>query len=481
MPLLDSILSGFRRRRVAPTKSVGAPGTAIYGGYVVENEKSPDLSDSRRFLTFSEILANTPIVAAGTRYFVNLCAKASWGFNPSKEDRDGRYAELAEGILTDDPATSWSRIVRRAAMYRFYGFSVQEWVARRREDGVMTLRDVAPRPQLTIERWDVEDDGTVRGIVQVSPQTQEEIYLPRERVVYLVDDTLNDSPQGLGLFRHLISSSHRLSRYEQLEGFGYETDLRGIPVGRAPYAELRRAVKDGEITEVEAQNAVAAIERFVERHVKRPDLGLLIDSAVYESLDAEGTPSSAKQFDLSLLQGNSTSQPEIAKAIDRINKEMARVLGVESILLGDGDRGSQALARDKTQQFSLSVEATMGEIAEGFAKDLLERVWQLNGWPAETMPELQPEAVQYRDIEQMAVALRDLAAAGAPLLPNDPAVVEMRSLMGLSSPDPVDLEMDASMRPTEGEQPSRDPAEGSVNDPENETPTDPAASEEPTE
>jgi hypothetical protein len=484
--ILEPLFSTFRRRRVRPTESVGSPGVAIFGGYVVENEKSSILTDSERFRTFADILANTSIVGAGVRYFLNLCAKASWTFTPSDEDIDSKFAELAEEILTSDPETSWARIVRRAAMYRLYGFSVQEWVARRRDDGVMTLADVAPRAQVTIERWDLEQDGRVMGVMQRSPQTQEEIYLPREKLLYVVDDTLNDSPLGLGLFRHLVNPAKRLERYEQLEGFGFETDLRGIPVGKAPYGRLRQLVQAKQLTEAEARRAVAAIETFVERHVKRPDLGLMIDSAVYESLDAEATPSSQSQFDLKLLDGTSTSLPDMARSIERLNREMARILGVEAILLGDGDRGSMALSRDKTNQFSLVVDSTLDELADSFERDLLTTIWRLNGWPDEMMPEMQPEAVQYRDIEQIAAAVRDMADSGAPLTPDDPAVFDLRALMGLSPPDPIELEIAAQMRregqmlalenPVPGDPgsggPGR-PTEGSVDDPEEEVPNNP--------
>lgn len=446
-----SDFGGVRRRRAKPTEVVGAPAAAIFGGYVVENEKNPALTGTERYRTFSEILANVSIVAAGTRYFLNLCAKASWTFNPSDDDTDGEFAELAEEILTRDPATSWARIVRRAAMYRPYGFSVQEWVARKRADGVMTLADVAPRAQATIERWDVDRNGEVLGVVQRNPRNGEDIYIPRAKLVYIVDDTLNDSPHGLGLFRHLVEPAQKLERYQQLEGFGFETDLRGVPVGRAPYARLRKAVENGDITEEEARKAVAGVESFVECHVRKPDLGLLIDSAVYESLDAESTPSSQPQFDLKLLEGSQTSLPDMARSIERLNREMARILGVEALLLGEGDRGSMALSRDKTSQFSLTIDSTLGEIADAFSKDLLEVVWSLNGWPEEMMPTMEPEAVQYRDVEQIAAAIRDMAAAGVMLDASQPAVGEFFALIGLSPPDVDMIARDAMLR-TEVEQ-----------------------------
>lgn len=449
-----SLLGARRNTRVRPTQTIGTPGTAIFGGYVVENEVDAALSDRERYRTFSRALANTSIVAAGVRYFLNLCAKAGWTFVPADHPEGMRLAEMAEQMMTQDPETGWARIVRRAAMYRFYGFSIQEWTARRRSDGALTFLDVAPRAQITIERWDVNNDGTINGVVQRSPQDQQEIYLPRGKLVYLVDDTLNDSPQGLGLFRHIVEPVHRLNRYEQLEGFGFETDLRGVPVGRAPYSELRQQVNSGEISAADAQRAVAPIEKFVEKHVKKPDLGLLIDSAVFETTDEAQRPSNQPKFALDLLDGPQTALPEIGRAIERVNREIARILGVEALLLGADSRGSNALSRDKTNQFSLTVDATLSELAEAFTTDLLRVLWQLNGWPDEAMPELRPEAVQYRDVDQIAAALRDMAQAGAVIDPSDPAVNEVRSLVGLSPtnaiPDAENVMIGASDRETEG-------------------------------
>lgn len=97
----------------------------------------------------------------------------------------------------------------------------------------------------------------------------------------------------------------------------------------------------------------------------------------------------------------------------------------------------------------MTIDSTLGEIVDSFAKDLLERVWELNGWPEEMQPEMKTEAVQYRDIEQIAAALRDMAAVGAVIDPNDPAVAEVRALLGLSAPENELGEMAAmtGMRP----------------------------------
>lgn len=436
---LEALFAAFRRQSVAPTKSIGAPGVATYGGFVQTNEKNPDISShDARYRTYSDILSNTSIVAAGVRYFLNLTAKAEWTFTPSEADKDGKYAELAEEILRADPETSWHRVVRRAAMYRFYGFSIQEWTAMRRKDGVITLMDIAPRAQSTIERWDLDTSGRVLGAIQVSPQTQQSIYLPRKKILYLVDDSLNDSPEGLGLFRHLVEPAARLRRYEQLEGFGFETDLRGIPMGRAPFEELNAKVKSGELSAAEKDTMLNGITSFMRGHIKSPKLGLLLDSIAYETKDEAGRPSSIPKYSMELLKGSASSFTENANAIERLNRELARVLGVEQLLLGSSSSGSFALSRDKTSSFFLLVDGGLKEIKEAVEKDLLEQVWKLNGWDAELMPEVDTEEVRFTEAEQVAAALRDMASAGAVLDERDPVVDEVRALLGVS-PRPVEI------------------------------------------
>jgi hypothetical protein len=451
-PLSD--LFGKKAPAVKPTKTVGGMGRAVYGGFIQENETSSDLTGDKRFETYSEILANTSIVATGVRYFLNLTAKAEWSFVPAEHPEGQKYADLAEEMLTEDPRTPWHRIVRRSAMYRFYGFSIQEWTARRREDGLITFADIAPRAQRTIKRWDIDEDtGDVLGMLQTLPQSQREVYLPRQKVMYMVDDTLEDSPTGLGIFRHLVAPAARLRRYEQLEGFGFETDLRGIPVGRGPFSELAKMVEDGDLTAADRIAIEKPMRDFIENHIKSPKLALLLDSKTYETQDETERASNAKQWDVELLKGGSTSFGDVATAISRVNKEMARVLGVEQLLLGDDAAGSFALSKDKTNSFFLLVDGTLREITETVTDDLLKTLWQLNGFPEEAMPTIANEAVRFQDVEQIAASLRDMASAGAVMSPDDPAIGEVRDLLGLSRPDAEDMDDDAGLgnsKTTEG-------------------------------
>lgn len=432
---LDPLLARIRTARVSPTQTLGTGGTAVYGGKVDQNEKNPELAGDRRWTTYSQIVANVSIVAASLRHLVGLVSKAGWSVIPNEEGgaEAEDIAEQVDKILLRDMKTPWQRVVRRAALFKPYGFVVQEWTAVKRDDGAIGFLDVEHRPQWTIEGWDVDESGTVHGMVQRSPQTQGEIYLPRSKVWYLADDTFTDSPEGMGLLRHVAPAAKRLQALEGLEVFGFETDLRGIPIGRAPLAAIRQALKNKDLTDAEAAALVAPLDRLIQGHIRNPNagpMGLLLDSLPYTSTDDASTPSGVRQFDLELLKGNPTTQEAVAVAIQRICREIARVFGTESILLGEHS-GSRALAEAKDDMLALLVDGTLLDIASSANADLLDPLFLLNGWDPKYKPELRPEKIQHRDVTEVTQALKDMATAGAVLAPDDPAINAVRALLGL--------------------------------------------------
>ena len=451
---MDNLLASLRSTSAPPQKTLGVSGQAVYGGYLQSNEKNEALQGSQRYETYSDILSNVSIVAAGSRYFLNLLAKAEWRVQPAEgegvnEAEAERMAELVEDMMKD-MTTPWFRVIRRAAMYRFYGFSVQEWTAKRREDGVLGMMDVEPRPQHTIDRWDLDISGTVHGMVQCSPQNGKEIYLPRGKVVYMVDDTLADSPEGLGIFRHLAEPAIRLQEYQRLESYGYEMDLRGVPILRAPIAEIKAQAENGEISEAQATMAISGLQEFLQKHSRSPKAGLLFDSETYATTDEKQSPSTVAKWGLEVINSQAAdSAVAINVSIERLTREMARVMGVEHLLLGGDGAGSLALSRDKTNNFGLLVDSSLMELKATMTSDWLGPVWRINGFDEALMPEFRIEQIQYRDIEQITAALKDMA--GAALAPDDPATNEVRRLLGLSDAPEIDEDLLSLMMREEAE------------------------------
>lgn len=452
------LMGGPAPRSVSPTQSLGSIGDVVDdAGYAISVERSPDLQGRQKFVKYSELLANTTIVATGVRYFLLLLSSPQWTVEPAK-DEDGEplpgAKEVADFVhdALHDMDTPWARIVRRAALYRFHGFSLQEWTAKKREDGRLGFEDIEPRPQNTVERWDMER-GKVVGVTQwIDYQTggseAGELYIPRDKLVYVVDDSLHESPEGLGLFRHLVRPAERLRAYEELEELAFETDLRGVPIGRAPLTELREAVQSKQLSSAKALMARSAVDAFVRNKLRNKNKGLVLNSETYRNMDEAATPSSIRKYDVELLRGDANGQAEVAAAIQRQNQEIARLLGVEHLMLGSDGSGSLALGQTKLSNFFLTVTSTQRDLAEAFDRDVVAVLCRLNGIPKELWPKLMPEEIDMMDVSALGQLLSDIASAGAPLEPGDPAVNSIRSRVGLPpapEPDPEEAELDAML------------------------------------
>ncbi len=431
----------------------GTGGSKTIGGILLSAEKSPKLSSiGARMKTYSEMALNVAIVATGLRYFSSMISGIRWTCKPAKDGgaEAEKYAKLIE-LIMNNMDVPFYKVVRTAAQFKWMGFSIQECIARRMDElqpGLIGIGTVESRPQTTIEEWYLEDQSNVvEGWKQRDPNTNEVFDLDRDRCIYIYDDTLTSSPDGVGLLRHVVELCDQLRKLEQLEGWAFETDLRGIPLGRAPTALIADAVKKNKITQAEADKMLDGITKFVENHMRNPDLGLLLDSQAYTSSDTARTPSSMKMWDLELVKGEGTGLAEINIAIERKCHEIARLLGCEQFMLGQTSTGSLALSEDKSRNLLELIKATIREVSWALRCDYVKKIFQLNHWPLKYLPELMPDAASLRSVTVLVDALAKLALAGAVIDRNDPIINQIRSMMDLVDQPEVTAEMIALTNP----------------------------------
>ncbi|RFC66461.1 hypothetical protein DYI37_03185 [Fulvimarina endophytica] len=432
---------GINRERAKPFSEQGVSGTQIYGGWIATAERNPSLIGPNKWRTYDDIAVNCPVVAASIRYFTALVTKAAWSATASDEDSEDAKAaaEWLEKAM-EAPDQSWSTIVARAVTARYYGFSVQEWAAQRRGDGTIVFRTIENRPQATVERWDLDERGSVIGIVQRAPDGTTH-YLPREKCVYLVDNLLTDAPDGLGLLRHAVEPATRLKAYQALEQQGFERDLRGIPIGYAPMGAINDALMeldgdDGEDAKKQRAGIKAPLEamkNFVTMQLKGSSTGAVLDSTPYFSAETDGSekPSATRQWEVKLLEGPAPGLSEMREAKRDLNFEIARIFGTEGMVLGSDGSGSLALSKDRTSNLILAANSVLDDIVDAFNKDFRDPLWRLNGFDEALKPSLVAEKVDHRTVEEVTTALRDLAQAGGVMLPDDPAINHVRGLMGV--------------------------------------------------
>lgn len=453
---LTSFIANFFTKESAPPAGSpfdrqGVGGTTEIGGYLNSAERNAKLANaSSRQKVYDEISLNTAIVATGLRYFSSLISGVNWTFQPAKDvkkkgenggedtwtssDKAKNYADWIETSTTrmEQP---WYKVVRRTGQFKWIGMSIQECIAQRMEEvapGMIGIGSIENRPTTTIDKWFLEEQSNkVLGWQQRDPNTGAEHLLDRARCIYAVDDTLTDQPDGVGLLRHVVELCEQLKRLEQLEGWAFETDLRGVPIGRAPTAILDQMVATNRLTRAQADSKLEGIQSFITNHIRNPALGLLLDSSSYTGQDNVRTPSAMRMWDLELAKGNGTGLAEIHVAIERKLHEIARALGIEQFMLGSSSKGSLALSEDKTRNLHELINATVSEISHTLQRDFVDRIVALNKWDPKLTPKLTPDAVALRSVAVIVESLSKLALAGATLDRNDPVINQIRSMLRL--------------------------------------------------
>lgn len=425
---------------------VYAPGGFYYPGV---QERDPKLIGAQKWVTYDNTVLNTAIVASAVRAWVNLGSSVKW--HAEKNPRGGKNAEKMVDIVTEglientNLSAPWTNIVKLQHIKSFKGFAMHAHSLRRRKDGVVVFGDIQHRPQWTAWRWIKPDEDQAWTDVEQRTRTGRLYVIPREELFYSVDNLLTSNPEGVGLLRHLVEAARIRDVYVRLEGIGLQTDLNGMPVGRAPMGDLaREALAAGCTTPDQVKAFVAAKVKFLEDllsgHNKTADQYLMLDSSTYTTRDTQETPSSVFKWAFDVVRASTNTAP-VAVAIMRLDRELARVMCAEWLMLGDSTSGgNRALSQSKTDMFGLSINAANRDIGADGTRDLCTRLTVANGGDPDTdTPKLVAEPVATSDVEAVCRSL--LALSQAALAPDDEARNVIRARMDL----PPEPERDPSL------------------------------------
>ncbi len=437
----------------AITKPAGSDGVVALSGYLYSGERDARMTGTQKWVAYDNTTLNVAIVGSAMNIWTKLGGSAKW--TAKANPRGGKDAERAveivtEGLLEAQMSMPWRACVRRQLMKSFRGFALHEAIIRRRPDGMVVYGDLQHRPQWTINRWDKPDEQKPWAGVEQMTRTGTTYYIPRERLWYSAENTLSDQPDGVGMLRLLAEPVRVLQLYEKWEGIGFQTDLRGMPLLRAPLAKLQQqAVAAGCKKPEEIKAYITAqvkfMQDFLTGHNKTPEQGLLIDSATYTSLDQAQSPSSVYEWAMEIVSSAVSGMPEVGTAIGRLTRDCARIMCAEWLMLGGEDSGgAYSMHEDKTAMFGLVVNSANEDIAMDGGRDLCARLVGLNGLDPETCtPTLVVEPVATQAVEAACRSLLMISQAG--LKPGDKAENVLRSRMDL--PDAPEVSDAALMMP----------------------------------
>ena len=369
--------------------------------------------------------------------------------NDSAEAKE--EAEFVKSVLDDMDHTLDDHIAESLSNLS-YGFAWFEVIYKRRigptersdkrrskyTDGRMGVRKIAIRAPWTISRFDVDQQtGDVKGIYQDGSGYNNSNYIPTRKSLYYRTTTINGDPAGSSILRNAYTSYEYVNNLQSIEAIAVERELAGIPVARIPAEYL-----SGDATA--AQSGFVNNLQSILRDVKFNEQGyIILPSDTYP--DKDGAPTNQKLVDVELMSSSGSRNIDIDPIVRRYQHDIARSVLSEFLMLGGGNTGSYALSKSKTDLFLRALESYIQAIVDVLNKQLVERLWELNGLNYDLMPTIVAGDVAPHDLREIAAFLRNLN--GADINVSDhPEVIQ--DLM-----DIAELRYDAEAKPVTQEEP----------------------------
>lgn len=396
---------------------LGVSGKNTYTGDIRADEFLQELRGKRAIQKYREMRDNNAIVGSIMYAVEQTLRDVKIEVKPADDSAVAKAeAEFLQSVL-DDMDHSLDDHISEALSYLTYGFSWFEVVYKRREgdfrspkknskfeDGRIGIKKIAIRAPWTVEEFEVDQNtGEVLGMYQEAAWGKRPAMIPIEKSVYYRTTSLNNDPSGRSVLRNAYTSYQYLNKIQSYEAIAIERELHGVPVGRMP-AEYMSADASTDQANLRGQ-----FERIL-RDLKNNEQGYaLLPSDLY--VDADGKPTAQRLMDIELITANGSRSIDIDPVIKRYQHDIARSLMAEFLMLGSGS-GSYALSKTKTDLFLRSLESYINTIVDVLNKQLVERLWQLNGLDWATMPKLVAGDVAPHDLREIAAFLRNLNGAG---------------------------------------------------------------------
>jgi len=123
------------------------------------------------------------------------------------------------------------------------------------------------------------------------------------------------------------------------------------------------------------------------------------------------------------MASDGTRNIEIDPVVKRYQHDIARSVLSEFLMLGSQENGSYALSKSKSDIFMRALESYVQAIVDVLNKQLVERLWELNGLSYDVMPKIVAGDVAPHDLSDLGAYLRNLNGANINLS-NQPHIVD---------------------------------------------------------
>jgi len=417
--------------------TLGVAGDNTHNGQIRADEFLPELRGKKAIRKYREMRDNDSTVGAVMYSVEQILRDVDLHVTPVDDsDAAKSEADFVKSVLDDMDHTLDDHIAE-ALSFLSYGFGWFEVIYKRRvgpnersdkkhskyTDGRIGVRKIAARAPWTINRFDVDQKtGDVLGIEQSVGLMASKNYIPVNKSLYYRTTSINGDPSGRSILRNAYTSYEYLNNLQAIEAIAVERELAGIPVARIPAEYL-----SGDASS--AQSGFVNNLQQILRDVKFNEQGyIILPSDTYP--DKDGAPSSTRLVDIELMASNGKRNIDINPIVSRYQHDIARSVLSEFLLLGSSG-GSYALSKSKTDLFLRALESYIQAIVDVLNKQLVERLWQLNGLNYDLMPTIEAGDVAPHDLREVAAFLRNLNGANIDVSSHPEVVKDLMDIADL--------------------------------------------------
>ena len=401
VPLVDPTETLVFSSRGPDGKRLGAlssPGIVNYGGflyYPTERDRAWSAQEQRD-ATIIE-MSNNPIIGGVLRQITMYIRKVEWHLEPADDSKEAAkvrdfYQEQLDGMKSLWPGEMMPQFLT----FLNWGWSMMEIIYKPLPDGRIGWDQWRLIPQETRWKWDLDDLGEVQALIQLDPQTYQEIRVPIERCIHVRDTARNNSPEGFTLLRIAYDAYFYRSGFQQLEGTLFER-FGGVQVARLPGDEIE-------------ENSPAYQE------LKRVVTTLGINSQTGLILASDRDPATNEYYQDFKIEAPAAGAtvPSADTIINRYANEIVGVFGAAITRTGQDGSGSYALADIQSEVFQRNMEAYLDLIADNIQNQAFPRLAEMpyNDIPAELIPKIRHGRLDKVSLKDLGTFLVSLAQAG---------------------------------------------------------------------
>ncbi len=429
--------------------TLGVAGDNTRSGQIRADEFIPELRGKNAIRKYREMRDNDSTIGAVMYAAEQVLRDVKIKVEPANDTEEAkREADFVESIFEDMDHSLDDHIAESLSSLS-YGFSWFEVVYKRRvgptktspkkyskyTDGRMGVRKIVCRAPWTVSRFDVEPvSGDVLGIYQDVGYGSGKHYIPATKSLYYRTTVLNGDPSGRSILRNAYSSYVYLNNLQNIEAIAVERELAGIPIARIPSEYLSADASA-------AQSGFVGNLQQILRDVKFNEQGYIITpSDTYP--DKDGSPTNIRLVDVELMSSSGTRNVDIDPIVRRYQHDIARSVLSEFLMLGGGNNGSYALSKSKTDLFLRALESYIQAIVDVLNKQLVERLWQLNGLNYDLMPCIKAGDVAPHDLREISGFLRNLNSADITVSDHPEVIQDLMAIAELNYDPTVTTETD---------------------------------------